>query len=193
MIVTCENRTRHRMGAQCMFQTCIQRVWTGLWSALNGPLRVALGTWWARQITRTMYCCSLLMPPATRLVKPVNSSIPRYSLAEWYIMVHPSHSQMTSAEYCDTWTLLILLYDNPTHVIVLSSAYKELAYLDVVLTCLFTLCLQATTVLVLVNSQARRSPGPLMPSERGFANILLPTSIGIQETACFAPGEDDHP
>ena len=37
------------------------------------------------------------------------------------------------------WTLLILLYDNPTHVIVLSLAYKELAYLDVILTCLFTL------------------------------------------------------
>ena len=33
------------------------------------------------------------------------------------------------------WTLLILLYDNPAHVIVLSSAYKELAYLDVILTC----------------------------------------------------------
>ena len=53
------------------------------------------------------------------------------------------------------WTLLILLYDNPTQVIVLSLAYKELAYLDVILTCLFTLCLQATTVLVLVNSQAK--------------------------------------
>ena len=33
----------------------------------------------------------------------------------------------------------------------------------------------------------------LMSSEGGFANILLATSIGIQETACFAPGEDDHP
>lgn len=87
----------------------------------------------------------------------------------------------------------MIIQPYPTHVIVLSSAYKELAYLDVILTCLFTLCLQATTVLVLVNSQARRSPGPLMSFERGFANILLATSIGIQETACFAPGEDDHP
>ena len=166
MIVTLENRTRHSMGAQCMFQTCIQRVWTGLWSALNGPLRVALGTWWARQITRTMYCCSLLMPPATRLVKPVNSSIPRYSLAEWYIMVHPSHSQMTSAEYCDTnmnfaYTIYCsMIIQSDCDCIVISLQGVSIFWCFCWHVC--APCLQGTpgtTVLVLANSQARLSAG----------------------------------